>query len=144
MSRQTNERAFELHVEEVLLQQGNWQSRGRTRNGMWSARSSLSACARFLEATQPKLWAEMRALHAAGLEKLLIGALVKELDLKGALHVLRHGFKFYGKTFRSPTSSRRTGLNDEVLAFTARTSSRSRARCSATRASTTRWTCCSR
>jgi hypothetical protein len=26
MSGQTNERAFETHVEEVLLQQGGWQS----------------------------------------------------------------------------------------------------------------------
>ena len=26
--------------------------------------------------------------------------LLKELDLKGTLHVLRHGFKFYGKLFR--------------------------------------------
>jgi type I restriction enzyme, R subunit len=30
---------------------------------------------------------------------LLLGTLVKELDTKGSLHVLRHGFKFYGKTF---------------------------------------------
>ena len=43
---------------------------------------------------------EMRNLHGAGLESLLINTLVKELDLKGSLHVLRHGFKFYGKTFR--------------------------------------------
>ena len=42
----------------------------------------------------------MRTLHATGLEALLINALVKELDLKGSLNVLRHGFKFYGKTFR--------------------------------------------
>ena len=71
----------------------------------------------FLEATQPKLWSEMRALHAAGLEKLLIGALVKELDLKGTLHVLRHGFKFYGKTFRLAYFKPAHGLNDEVLAL---------------------------
>jgi type I restriction enzyme R subunit len=54
----------------------------------------------FLQDTQPKLWDEMRKLQGAGLESLLINTLVKELDSKGSLYVLRHGFKFYGKTFR--------------------------------------------
>jgi type I restriction enzyme R subunit len=38
----------------------------------------------------------MKGLHGAGLEELLLNTLVKELETKGALHVLRHGFKFYG------------------------------------------------
>jgi type I restriction enzyme R subunit len=57
----------------------------------------------------------MRDLHDAGLESLLINALVKELDLKGTLHILRHGFKFYGKTFRSAYFKPAHGLNYEVL-----------------------------
>ena len=56
-------------------------------------------------------------LHGDGLEKLLLTALVNELDLKGTLHVLRHGFKFYGKTFRLATFKPAHGLNDEVLAL---------------------------
>ncbi len=116
MSSQSNERAFEVHVEEVLIHQGGWQS---GTNAEWDVERALfpaRVCA-FLEATQPKLWAEMRTQHAAGLETLLIGALVKELDLKGALHVLRHGFKFYGKTFRLAYFKPAHGLNDEVLAL---------------------------
>lgn len=116
MSSQTKEHAFETYVTELLHQQGGWQS---GTNAEWDVERALfpaRVCA-FLEATQPKLWAEMRALHAAGLEKLLIGALVKELDLKGTLHVLRHGFKFYGKTFRLAYFKPAHGLNDEVLAL---------------------------
>lgn len=116
MSSQTKERAFETYVDELLHLQGGWQS---GTNAEWDVERALFpalVCA-FLEATQPKLWAEMRALHAAGLEKLLIGALVKELDLKGALHVLRHGFKFYGKTFRLAYFKPAHGLNEEVLAL---------------------------
>ncbi len=116
MSGQTNERAFEVHVEEVLHQQGGWRS---GTNAEWDVERALfpaRACA-FLEATQPTLWAEMRALHAGGLEKALIGVLVKELDLKGALYVLRHGFKFYGKTFRLAYFMPAHGLNDEALAL---------------------------
>ena len=57
----------------------------------------------------------MRALHAAGLEALLLSTLVKELDAKGSLNVLRHGFKFYGKTFRLAYFKPAHGANFEVL-----------------------------
>ena len=30
----------------------------------------------------------------------MLDSLSNELELKGTLHVLRHGFKCYGKTFR--------------------------------------------
>ena len=69
----------------------------------------------FLEETQPKLWVEMRTLHGSGLESMLLGTLVKELDIKSSLHVLRHGFTFYGKTFQLAYFQPAHGLNDEVL-----------------------------
>ena len=116
MSKQTNERAFETQVEDTLLGAGAWQP---GTNAEWDVERALfpARICHFLEATQGKLWAEMRALHAAGLEQLIVGALVKELDLKGAMHVLRHGFKFYGKTFLLACFKPAHGLNDEVLAL---------------------------
>ena len=110
------ELAFERRVEEILLRQGGWR---RVANAEWDAERALfpaRVCA-FLEATQPKLWARMRALHAAGLEPLLVDALARELDLKGTLHVLRHGFKFYGKTFRMAWFKPAHALNEEVSAL---------------------------
>jgi type I restriction enzyme R subunit len=71
----------------------------------------------FLQDTQPKLWADLQAQHGTGLESMLLAALVKELDLKGTLHVLRHGFKFYGKTLRLAYFKPAHGLSDEVLAL---------------------------
>ena len=112
----TTEHAFESHVEEILLRQGGWR---RVANAEWDAERALfpaRVCA-FLEATQPKLWAQMRALHAAGLEPLLVDALARELDLKGTLYVLRHGFKFYGKTFRMAWFKPAHALNEEVSAL---------------------------
>jgi type I restriction enzyme R subunit len=116
MSTQANERAFETQVEATLLGAAGWQ---RGSLAEWDVERALfpATVCRFLEATQAKLWREMRALHGAGLEKLIVGALVKELDIKGALHVLRHGFKFYGKTFRLAYFKPAHGLNDEVLAL---------------------------
>src|SRR5690606_14273144 len=69
----------------------------------------------FIAETQPRLWAEMQTLHGAGLEALLLTSLVKELDAKGSLHVLRHGFKFYGKTFRLAYFKPAHGANHEIM-----------------------------
>jgi Type III restriction enzyme, res subunit./Type I restriction enzyme R protein N terminus (HSDR_N). len=116
MTGQANEHAFEAHVEEVLLGQGGWL---RGSLAEWDVERALfpaQVCG-FLQDTQPKLWAELRTLHAGALEGLVVGALVKELDLKGTLHVLRHGFKFYGKTFRLAYFKPAHGLNQEVLAL---------------------------
>ena len=110
---QTNEQAFESYVETILSRSG-WQSGDRAE---WDVERALfpARIFAFLQATQPDLWKEMRKLHDAGLESLLISTLVKELDVKGTLHILRHGFKFYGKTFRLAYFKPAHGLNYEVL-----------------------------
>jgi type I restriction enzyme R subunit len=73
MSSQTNERAFESYVEENLHTRGGWK-RGILPEPEWDpARALFSKQAlAFIEETQPKLWTEMRGLHGAGLEALLM------------------------------------------------------------------------
>lgn len=114
MASQTTERAFETYVEEILLSRGGWKSGS---NAEWDKERAVfpAQVFAFIQDTQPKLWAEMKALHATGLEPLLLTTLVKELDAKGSLHVLRHGFKFYGKTFRLAYFKPAHGANYEVL-----------------------------
>ena len=111
---QTNECAFETYVEEILLTQGGWKSGS---NAEWDKERALfpAQVFAFIQETQPKLWAEMKGLHVDGLEALLLASLIKELDAKGSLHVLRHGFKFYGKTFRLAYFKPAHGANYEVL-----------------------------
>ena len=114
MSSQTSEKVFETYVEEILHKKAGWQSGEKDE---WDKECALfpARVISFLETTQPKLWEEMKSLHGAGLEPLLINALAKELDLKGSLHILRHGFKFYGKTFRLAYFKPAHGLNFDVL-----------------------------
>lgn len=104
---QTTERAFETRVEEILLGQSGWMS---GTNAEWDKERALfpARVFAFLQDTQEELWRQMRDLHGTGLESMLIVALVKELDIKGTLHVLRHGFKFYEKHSNWPISNRRT------------------------------------
>ena len=111
---QTTERVFETYVEEILHKKAGWSQGDKAE---WDKDRALfpARIFEFLQATQPKLWNEMQALHGAGLESLLINSLTKELDLKGALHVLRHGCKFYGKTFRLAYFKPAHGLNYDVL-----------------------------
>ncbi len=113
---QTTEKAFETYVESILLNQSEWQP-GTTAE--WDVETALfpARIFAFLQETQTKLWEQMRGLHRDALESLLINALVKELELKGALHVLRHGFKFYGKTFRLAYFKPAHGLNYDILAL---------------------------
>ncbi len=46
---------------------------------------------------------------------MIVGALVKELDLKCTLHILCHGFKFYGRVFWVAYFKPAHRLNEEVL-----------------------------
>lgn len=114
MSTQTSEKAFETYVEHMLLAKG-WQQGSVSE---WDQERALfpGSIVAFIAATQPQLWQAMRGQHGVQLEPMLLSTLVKELAIKGSLSVLRHGFKFYGKTFRLATFKPAHGLNDEVLA----------------------------
>src|SRR6056297_1977813 len=114
MNKQTTERAFEEYVEHVLLNTSGWCS---VSNNEWDQERAIfpSHAIAFIQDTQPKLWEQMDRLHGAELSRKLIKALCKELDLKGTLHVLRHGFKFYGKIFRLAYFRPAHGLNPDVL-----------------------------
>jgi len=111
---QTNESAFESYVEEILLTGGKWKSGSIAE---WDKERALfpKQVFIFLKQTQAELWKQMMDLHGSDLEPMLLATLVKELDAKGSLHVLRHGFKFYGKTFRLAYFQPAHGANYALL-----------------------------
>ena len=114
MSTHTRELAFESTVESMLLD-GGWR---KGDLGEWDVDRALfpARALAFIRDTQPELWAKMSALHGANIESTLIEMLVKELDNKGALDVLRHGFRFFGKTFRLAYFKPSHSLNPDALA----------------------------
>lgn len=116
MLKVTSEHAFETYLEEVLFQKSGWHklpTAGWDRVNAYFPEEVVG----FIKRTQPVLWGQMEKLHGAELKEKLLDALLKELELKGTLHVLRHGFKFYGKTFRMAYFRPAHGLNPEVLAL---------------------------
>ena len=68
----------------------------------------------FLKESQPARWQALDALLGPKTAATVLDALSKELELKGTLHVLRHGFKCYGRTFRMAYFRPNTAMNPEA------------------------------
>ena len=113
MSTQTKEKAFEDTVESTLLNAG-WVKGVRED---WDADRALFAepAIAFMRDTQPEQWNKVAQLLGDDLEPRIVEVLLKELDTKGSLHVLRHGFRFHGQTFHLAYFKPSHGLNEEAL-----------------------------
>ncbi|HAX37593.1 MAG: restriction endonuclease subunit R [Spirochaetes bacterium GWB1_60_80] len=109
----TIEMAFEAYIQETLVR-GGWNSGS---NLEWDKARALfpNQVISFIQATQSDLWAQMEKLHGAELAVKLLETLLKERDAKGTLHIVRHGFKFYGKTFKLAYFKPAHGLVKETL-----------------------------
>ena len=113
MSTQTKEKAFEDTVEATLLNVG-WITGVRED---WDVDRALFAepVSAFMRDTQPEQWNKVAQLLGEDLEPRIIEVLLKELDTKGSLHVLRHGFRFHGQTFHLAYFKPAHGLNLDAL-----------------------------
>jgi len=111
----TTEKAFEAYIEETLATRG-WLTGSVER---WEKAKALfpDYLIEFIQATQAGLWKQMEKLHGAELQSKLIETLVKERNTKGTIHIIRHGFKFYGKTFKLAFFKPAHGLVYETLAL---------------------------
>lgn len=68
----------------------------------------------FVAESQPKRWKSLVDLQGEKAGGVLLASLVKELTSKHVLHVLRHGFKCFGKTYRLANFAPNTGMNPEA------------------------------
>ena len=71
----------------------------------------------FIQATQPKVWQSLQAIHKDETPKVVLDHLAKELDTKGMLKVLRQGFKCYGKKLRVAVFAPNNAMNPDTLAL---------------------------
>lgn len=109
----TTEKAFEAYIQETMVTRG-WIAGS---NQTWDKARALfpDQVIAFIKDTQTELWAQMEKLHGQELSAKLIETLVKERDSKGTLHIIRHGFKFYGKTLKLAFFKPAHGLVKETL-----------------------------
>lgn len=110
----TTEKAFEAYIQETMSARG-WITGS---NQLWNKEKSLFSdhTISFIKETQGYLWVQMEKLHGGSeLSAKLIDTLIKERDTKGTLYIIRHGFKFYGKTFRLAYFKPAHGLVKETI-----------------------------
>ena len=115
MTSQTNEQAFEATVESMLVA-GGWAAGDRDE---WDVHRALfpDRVVAFLRASQPELWEQLSEQHGDQLETRIVEHLVRQLDRKGTLFVLRQGIRFQGLTLKVAHFKPAHGLNPDAVAL---------------------------
>ena len=110
-----SELAFETAIEAALLNAGGYEKR---KPGDYDETLALfpDDVIGFLQDSQAAKWGQLEALLGDKTRATVLNSLAKELEIKGTLHVLRYGFKCYGKTFRLAQFRPNSGMNPEAAA----------------------------
>ena len=107
------EAAFEEAIENHLVEHGGY-TRGDKNSFSKELAFDPSVVISFLQTTQPKEWEKLSTIHGAEMEKKLLNRLVKELELRGTLDVLRNGISDYNVKFRMAYFKPESGLNPDA------------------------------
>ena len=109
-----SEARFEDAIEIALCERGY----ERREPEAYAAKTGLfpADVVAYVKASQPRKWQSLADLQGDAAEGVLLDALVKELATKGSLHVLRHGFKCFGKTFGMAAFKPASGMNPDTIA----------------------------
>ena len=109
------ERDFETAIEAGLTSLGGYQKR---KPGAYNEALALfpADVTGFLRDSQPAKWQALEALLGPKTASTVLDSLSRELELKGTLHILRHGFKCYGKRFHIAYFRPNTSMNPQAAA----------------------------
>lgn len=111
MSKHT-EAAFEQAIEASLVSRGGYERRKPKQFDEAMALFPDDVIG-FIQDSQPARWAQIVSVLKDEAPTIVLDALCKELNLKGTLHVLRHGFKCYGKSLRLAYFRPNSGMNPQ-------------------------------
>ena len=111
--KQYTELAYEQAIEAELTGAGGYAKRGASAFDEVLALFPDDVIG-FLKDSQSRKWQALEMTLGAQIGEIVTGELAKELETKGTLHVLRHGFKCYGNTFRMAWFRPNTGMNPEA------------------------------
>ncbi|MBU6395754.1 MAG: DEAD/DEAH box helicase family protein [Sphingomonadales bacterium] len=109
------EHAFETAIEHGLITRGGY-AKGDPKGFDPATALFQGDVTAYIRASQPARWAQLEAMLKDRTAATVIDSLTKELASKGALGVLRHGFKCYGKELRLASFQPNSGMNPEASA----------------------------
>jgi type I restriction enzyme R subunit len=108
---------FELAIERALLRPAGGYIKRDPRS--FDAVRGLfpDDVVAYVKTSQPKKWQSLVDLQGEAAKTVLLDALEKELAAKGkgALHVLRHGFKCFGKRYQMAAFKPASGMNPDTI-----------------------------
>ena len=107
------ERDFETAIEAGLTNSGGYETRNQSAYDEALALFPDDVSG-FLRDSQLAKWGALETLLGPKTAATVLDGLSKELEVKGTLHVLRHGFKCYGKSFRMAYFRPNTAMNPEA------------------------------
>ncbi|MTI31689.1 type I restriction endonuclease subunit R [Xanthovirga aplysinae] len=110
------ELTFEENIEASLLEKGGY-SKGSSHDFDADLGFFPSYITEFLQSSQTKAWAKIASIHKTEVEAKVIKRLLKELELRGALDVLRKGFTDYGVKFQMAYFHPESALNPDAFAL---------------------------
>lgn len=113
MAQMHTEIKFEEAIEEKLITHGGYTKGDPSTYDIDKALFPSDVIA-FISETQSKKWKAFQQILGDRSEETLIKDLSKELSLKGSLHVLRHGFKSFGKGFKLAFFTPNSKLNQQA------------------------------
>ncbi len=106
------ELTFEEAIEASLLEVGGYV-KGLSKD--FDAQLGLfpTYITNFLKDSQPKAWDKLSNIHKEDVETKVVQRLIRELDLRGTLDVVRNGFTDYGVKFKMGYFKPETTLNED-------------------------------
>ncbi len=114
MTKKHTEDRFEDALEYELITNGGYQKGSAAQFDTARAMDTV-ALIDFIKTTQAKHWQALQAIHQERLEKVVLDELEKEINSKGVLTVLRHGFKCFGRKLRVAYFAPNNQMNPDTL-----------------------------
>ena len=109
----TTEKTFETALVQHLVENGGY-AQGDAGHYNPDYGLFVPEVLAFLQSSQPQKWEKITGIHGAEVENRVIQRLIKELDLRGSLDVLRNGFVDYGVRFQMAYFRPASGLNPDA------------------------------
>lgn len=108
------ENTFESAIEYSLVSEGQY-TRGNAQDYSPELGLFKYEVLHFLQQSQPKQWERIESIHGDKVNDRVIQRLLKELDLRGSLDVLRNGFTDYGVRFQMAYFRPASHLNPDAM-----------------------------
>lgn len=108
------EKNFEEAIEEYLITNGGYE-KGNPNDFDRTNALDKDTLVSFIKATQPKKWERYCTIYGASAKESFIKRFYKEVNDKGLVQVLRHGFKDRGILFKVCFFKPETSINEDTI-----------------------------